>query len=85
MNIFKSFCFSLAKKGAGADPKKSAPVPAQILNRLRLQPKNLGSDRLRFRNTDSSEFSYKLLFLSLAVFFLLASKIVFKSPSTQQT
>ena len=47
MNIFKSFCFSLAKKGAGADPKKSAPVPAQILNRLRLQPKNLGSDRLR--------------------------------------
>ena len=25
---------------------KSAPSPAQILNRLRLQPKNLGSDRL---------------------------------------
>ena len=53
MNIFKSFCFSLAKKGAGADPKKSAPVPAQILNRLRLQPKNLGSDRLCLRNTAS--------------------------------
>ena len=29
--IFKSFCFSLAKKGAGADQQKSAP--AQILNR----------------------------------------------------
>ena len=45
INIFKLFCFSLAKKGAGADPKYSAP--AQILNQLRLQPKNLGSDRLR--------------------------------------
>ena len=55
MNIFKSFCFSLAKKGAAADPKKSAPAPApaQILNRLRLQPKNLGSDRLCLRNTAS--------------------------------
>ena len=39
MNIFKSFCFSLAKKQAGADPKKSALAPAQILNRLRLQQK----------------------------------------------
>ena len=28
MNIFKSFRFSLAKKVAGADPKKSAPAPA---------------------------------------------------------
>ena len=34
-NIFKSFVFHLPKNGA--DPKKSAP--AQILNRLRLQPK----------------------------------------------
>ena len=47
MNIFKSFCFSLAKKRSRSRPKKSAPAPAQILNRLRLQPKNLGSDRLR--------------------------------------
>ena len=37
MNIFKSYRFSLAKKGAGVLPKY----------RLRLQPKNLGSDRLR--------------------------------------
>ena len=53
MNIFTLFCSSLTKKGAGADPQKSAPAPApaQILNRLRLQPKNLGSDRLRLRNT----------------------------------
>ena len=29
MNIFKSFRFSLAKKVAGADPKKSAPAPAK--------------------------------------------------------
>ena len=39
MNIFKSFCFSLAKKQAGADPKKSALAPPQILNLLRLQQK----------------------------------------------
>ena len=51
MNIFKPFCFHLPKKGAGADPKKSAPAPAQISNRLRLQPKNLGFDRFRLRNT----------------------------------
>ena len=56
MNIFKSFCFSLAKKGAGADPKKSAPAPAQILNRLRLQSKNLSSDRLRLRNTAYGQY-----------------------------
>ena len=55
MNIFKSFCFSLDKKGAGANPKKSAPVPAQILNRLRLQPKNLGSDRLRLRKAPAPQ------------------------------
>ena len=42
MNIFKSYRFSLAKKGAGVLPKY----------RLRLQPKNLSSDRLRLRNTD---------------------------------
>ena len=41
MNIFKTFCFSIAKKRSRSRPKKSAP--AQILNRLRLQPKNLGS------------------------------------------
>ena len=39
LNIFKSFSFSLVKKGAGPDPKKSAPAPVKI--------KNLGSDRLR--------------------------------------
>ena len=41
MNIFNLFCFSLTKKRARTDPK----------NRLRLQLKNLGSDRLRLRNT----------------------------------
>ena len=51
MNIFKSFVFYLPKIRAGAHPKKSAPAPAQILNPLLLQPKNLGSDRLRLRNT----------------------------------
>ena len=45
MNIFKSFCFSFAKKGTGADPKKigsgsrsnfkSAPAPAK---KPRLRP-----------------------------------------------
>ena len=45
------FVFHLPKKGAAAYPKKSAPDPAQILNRLRLQLKNFGSDRLRLRNT----------------------------------
>ena len=45
INIFKSFCFSLANKRSRSRPK--IPAPAQILNRLRLQPKNLGSDRLR--------------------------------------
>ena len=45
MTIFKSFCFTLAKK------KKPEPDPTQILNRLRLQPNNIGSDRLRLRNT----------------------------------
>ena len=54
MNIFKSLVFHLPKNGAGADPKKSAPAPAQILNRLRLQPKNLGSDRLWLRNIASN-------------------------------
>ena len=47
INIFKSFYFSLAKKRSRSRPKKSAPAPAQILYRLWLQPKNLGSDRLR--------------------------------------
>ena len=47
MNIFKTFCFSIAKKRSRSRPKKSARALAQILNRLRLQPKNLGSDGLR--------------------------------------
>ena len=46
------FVFNLPKKGYGADLKKLAPAPAQILYRLRLQPKNLGSDRFRLRNTE---------------------------------
>ena len=47
MNIINRFAFHLPKKGAGADPKKLAlaPAPTQILNRLRLLPINLGSDR----------------------------------------
>ena len=50
INIFKSFRLSLAKKGAVADPKYlSAPAPYQSLNWLRLQLRNLGSDRLRLR------------------------------------
>ena len=43
MIIFKLLCFSLPKKGAGADPKTLAPALAQILNQLRLQAENLGS------------------------------------------
>ena len=35
MNILNLFCFSLAKKGAGADPQKSAPAPAK---KPRLRP-----------------------------------------------
>ena len=31
------FRFSLAKNGAGADPKRSAPASALILNQLRLR------------------------------------------------
>ena len=42
--IFKSFSFSLAKKRSRSQPKLSATAPDQILNRLRLQLKNLGSD-----------------------------------------
>ena len=36
MNIYKSFRFSLAKKGARADPKYRLRLLNQILNRLRL-------------------------------------------------
>ena len=43
--------FSFAKKMTRSRPKISAPAPDQILNRLRLQLKNLGSGRLRLRNT----------------------------------
>ena len=59
MNIFKSFRFSLAKKRSRSRPKISAPAlaPALILNRLRLQPKNLGSDRLRNTATNQLPFS----------------------------
>ena len=55
-NIFKSFPFSLAKKRSRSRPKIMntgilTPAPDQIFNRLRLQLKNLGSDRLRLCNT----------------------------------
>ena len=52
LTYFNLFVFPLPKKGAEANQKKSAP--AQILNRLRrrLQPKNLGSDRLRNTSND---------------------------------
>ena len=46
--------FHLPKKGAGADPKKSTPAPAQILNRLRIRPKNLGSATLLPPQTNMS-------------------------------
>ena len=42
MNIFISICFSLTRYWY----QKKEPEPTQK-NRLRLQPKNLGSDRLR--------------------------------------
>ena len=64
MNIFKSFRFSLGKKRRRSRPKISAPAPAKILNRLQIQPKNLGSDRLRLRNTGNEElgsFYFKIL------------------------
>ena len=45
--IFSLKSFLIAKKGVRADPKYwLPPAPDQILNRLRLQLKNLGSDRL---------------------------------------
>ena len=43
------FCFSEIR--SRSRPKISAPAPAKILNQLRLQPKILGSDRLRLCNT----------------------------------
>ena len=54
MNIFKSFHVSLAKKRSWSRPKISAP--AQILKWLQLQPKNLGSDWLRLRNTGLNSY-----------------------------
>ena len=47
------FVFHLPKKEP--EPTQlSAPAPAKILNRLRLQPKNLYTDRLRLRNTGNN-------------------------------
>ena len=46
------FDFHLSKKEAEADAK----IPYQILNRLQLQLKNLGSDQLRLRNTELKVF-----------------------------
>ena len=53
IKIFLLFRFSLVKKRAKADPEISAPASDQTLNWLRLQLKNLGSDRLR--NTGSND------------------------------
>ena len=58
VNIFKSFRFSLAKQRSRSRPKLSVPAPDKILNRFRLQLKNLGSDRLRLRNTNFSITTY---------------------------
>ena len=65
------FVFHLPKKRAEADPKKSAL--AQIFNRLRLQPKNLGFGRLRLCNTgfclkDSTWAPYELAKTVLGTF-----------------
>ena len=80
MNILKSFRFSLSKKRSRSQPKISAPAPAQILNRLqhRLQPKNLGSDQLRLRNT-----GYYRYFLHQFAFLICGKKnpLIFKSDS----
>ena len=64
----KSFRFSFAKQVSCGRPKISTPVPDQILNRLRLrlQLKNLGSNRLRVRNTaflDISSPRYLLIMI----------------------
>ena len=68
MNIFKSFVFHLPKKGTGADQKKSAP--AQILNRLRLQPKTLGFNRLRNTGFIKFEVNFKTDFLLNETYFV---------------
>ena len=67
--------FSLTKKGAGADPKKSAP--AQILNRLQLQPKNHGSDRLRLRPATAPQHrsEWRIFVLNLTHFDSFLSNI----------
>ena len=45
MNIFKSVCFSFAKKGAGADPKKIGSGSRSNFKSAPDQLKSLGSDR----------------------------------------
>ena len=76
--------FHLPKNGA-ADPKKSAPAPAKILNRLRLQPKNLGSDQLRntdFRAKACDGDGLMAIFIVTPVFWLESSqKIIFQHIS----
>ena len=47
MNIFKSFCFHLPKKGAGANPQKSAPA-----QKFKSGPAPAKKPRLRLRNPD---------------------------------
>ena len=76
MNIFKSFLFYLPKNGAGADPKKSAPAPAKILNRLRLQPKKprfrpapAPQHWIQIRNTSISSCPSKLPILTIREFY----------------
>ena len=55
MNIFKSFRFSLAKKRSRSRPKILAPAPAKIFKSAPAPEKNLGSNRLRLRNTGVSQ------------------------------
>ena len=66
MNIFKSFCFTLAKK------KKPEPDPTQILNRLRLQPNNIGSDRLRLQPNNIGSDRLRLRNTAYLFYFIFA-------------
>ena len=61
--------FLIAKKGVRADPKYwLPPAPDQILNRLRLQLKNLGSDRLWLRKTAITVVLLHKKFVSIEAF-----------------
>ena len=58
LNIFKSFHFSLARKGTGADPKKSED---QILTRLQLKTSSpTGSGSATLVKSNSSTVKYHI-------------------------